>query len=129
MQTVAETLLFIKQTEKLFPLLLKLLKRITGVSDETFGNDLLQSMEEALGHARGEDNGTILHKVDIEAIDGKAIRSKLRLTQEQMHKCVRVPQMGVGGGQPSGAALLPIGREILSIFINLRRPSLVSNIF
>lgn len=49
-----------------------------------FGNELIQSMQEALGHARGEDNGAILHKVDIEAIDAKAIRSKIRLTQEQI---------------------------------------------
>ena len=47
----------------------------------TFGNDLIQSMQEALGHARGADNGTIVHAVDIENIDARAIRSKLRLTQ------------------------------------------------
>jgi len=75
----------------------------------TFGNELIQSMQEALGHARGENNGTILHKVDIEDIDAKAIRSKLRLTQEQMALMLGTSVSGYrkweqGARQPSGAA-------------------------
>jgi len=75
----------------------------------TFGNELIQSMQEALGHARGEDNGTVLYKVDIEDIDAKAIRSKLRLTQEQMALMLGTSVSGYrkweqGARQPSGAA-------------------------
>ena len=75
----------------------------------TFGNDLIQSMQEALGHARGADNGTIVHAVDIENIDARAIRSKLRLTQEQMALMLGTSVSGYrkweqGQRQPSGAA-------------------------
>lgn len=75
----------------------------------TFGNELIQSMQEALGHARGEENGTVVHAVDIENIDAKAIRSKLRLTQEQMALMLGTSVSGYrkweqGQRQPSGAA-------------------------
>jgi len=75
----------------------------------TFGNELIQSMQEALGHVRGEDNGTVLYKVGIEAIDAKAIRSKLRLTQEQMALMLGTSVSGYrkweqGAREPSGAA-------------------------
>jgi len=75
----------------------------------TFGNELIQSMQEALGHARGDDNGTIVHIVDIESIDAKAIRSKLGLTQEQMALMLGTSVSGYrkweqGARQPSGAA-------------------------
>lgn len=75
----------------------------------TFGNELIQSMQEALEHARGDDNGTIVHTVDIESIDAKAIRSKLRLTQEQMALMLGTSVSGYrkweqGQRQPSGAA-------------------------
>ena len=75
----------------------------------TFGNELIQSMLEALGHARGDDNGAIVHAVDIETIDAKAIRSKLRLTQEQMALMLGTSVSGYrkweqGQRQPSGAA-------------------------
>lgn len=75
----------------------------------TFGDELIQSMQEALGHARGDDNATIVHTVDIERIDAKAIRSKLRLTQEQMALMLGTSVSGYrkweqGQRQPSGAA-------------------------
>lgn len=75
----------------------------------TFGKDLIQSMQEALGHARGEENGTVLQAVDIENIDAKTIRVKLRLTQEQMALMLGTSLSGYrkweqGQRQPSGAA-------------------------
>ncbi len=75
----------------------------------TFGNELIQSMQEALGHARGDDNGTIVHAVDIENIDAKAIRAKLHLTQDQMALMLGTSVSGYrkweqGQRQPSGAA-------------------------
>lgn len=71
--------------------------------------ELIQSMQEALGHALGEENGTVVHAVDIENIDTKAIRSKLRLTQEQMALMLGTSVSGYrkweqGQRQPSGAA-------------------------
>ena len=66
-------------------------------------------MQKSLGHARWDDNGTIVHNVDIETIDAKAIRSKLRLTQEQMALMLGTSVSSYrkweqGQRQPSGAA-------------------------
>lgn len=50
-----------------------------------FGNDLIQSMGEALAHARGEKvPNVVVHQVDIETVDAKAIRKTLGLTQKDM---------------------------------------------
>jgi putative transcriptional regulator len=50
-----------------------------------FGDDLIGSMSEALAHAEGKDvPGLVEHKVSNDDIDPKAIRLKLRLTQEKM---------------------------------------------
>ncbi|MCC0051475.1 MAG: transcriptional regulator, partial [Rhodobiaceae bacterium] len=51
-----------------------------------FGKDLIQSMSEALAHARGENVGVIEHHVDIGTVDPKQVRARLSLTQEQMAK-------------------------------------------
>jgi putative transcriptional regulator len=49
------------------------------------GSDLIQSMSEALAHARGEKaSGVVVHEVDINTVDAKAVRQKLQLTQEHM---------------------------------------------
>jgi len=45
-----------------------------------FGDDLIQSMQEALSHARGQAPDTIMHKVELETIDAKAVRNRLGLT-------------------------------------------------
>lgn len=50
-----------------------------------FGNDLIQSMQEALAHVKGEGLA-IVH----EPIDPKAVRKRAKLTQEQM-----APLMGM----------------------------------
>lgn len=75
----------------------------------SFGNDLIQSMQDALGHARGEANGTRVHAVDIENIDAKAIRAKLGLTQDAMALMLGTSVSGYrkweqGQRRPSGAA-------------------------
>lgn len=50
-----------------------------------FGQDLIQSMSEALAHARGDTkSGVLVHEIDTETIDPKAIRLSLHLTQERM---------------------------------------------
>ncbi|HET7411536.1 MAG TPA: type II toxin-antitoxin system MqsA family antitoxin [Pararhizobium sp.] len=50
-----------------------------------FGDELIQSMSEALAHARGEEvSGTVVHDIDIDGIDPKSVRRHLRLTQGEM---------------------------------------------
>ncbi len=47
------------------------------------GEDLIQAMTEALGHAQGRDPaGMRVTAVDLETVDAKAIRQKLHLTQD-----------------------------------------------
>lgn len=75
-----------------------------------FGADLIQAMAEALSHAQGKDvPGVRLHSVDIGAVDAKAIRKKLDLTQDEMAAVLGTSPSGYkkweqGARQPSGAA-------------------------
>lgn len=49
------------------------------------GADLIQAMSEALAHAQSKDvPGSKVHTVDVGAMDPKAIRKKLDLTQAEM---------------------------------------------
>lgn len=62
----------------------------------TFGEDLIQSLEEAVAHAQG--NGTaILHT----PVTPRAVRKQVNLTQAQMasadgHESLRLSEMGAG---------------------------------
>lgn len=74
-----------------------------------FGNDLIQSMQEALGHARGEANGTVEHRVVADAPDPRYVRTQLKLTQDQMARVMGLSVSGYrkweqGQRQPGGAA-------------------------
>jgi len=74
-----------------------------------FGNDLLEAMTEALAHAEGQKSGVTVHNIDIDAVDVKAIRKTLGLTQEQMALTLGTSVSGYrkweqGERQPSGAA-------------------------
>lgn len=75
----------------------------------TFGQDLIESMQEALSHARGEKTGVLVHKVDVATVDAKGVRKKLKLTQEQMALMLGTSLSGYrkweqGARSPSGAA-------------------------
>jgi putative transcriptional regulator len=76
----------------------------------TFGDALAEAMTEALAHAAGTPlEGTRVHEVDADAVDPKAIRRHLRLTQEQMAHFLGTSLSGYrkweqGQRQPSGAA-------------------------
>lgn len=60
-----------------------------------FGDDLIQGMKEALAHTRGEDvPGTVVHEVDVDNIDPRAIRDTLQLTQEEMARLLGVSVSG-----------------------------------
>ncbi|KIP98089.1 XRE family transcriptional regulator [Agrobacterium tumefaciens] len=75
-----------------------------------FGEDLIQAMTEALGHAQGRDpTGMRVTTVDLETVDAKAIRQKLHLTQDEMATFLGTSPSGYkkweqGVRQPSGAA-------------------------
>ena len=70
----------------------------------TFGEDLIQSLGEAIAHAKG--NGpAILHT----PVTPRAVRKQVNLTQAQMaiadgHESLRLPEMGAGNaaGQRPG---------------------------
>jgi putative transcriptional regulator len=75
-----------------------------------FGEDLIQGMKEALAHAEGKDvPGMLIHHVDVEKVDAKAVRSKLKLTQDRMAMLLGTSTSGYrkweqGQRVPSGAA-------------------------
>ncbi len=78
-----------------------------------FGTELIEAMQEALAHAqahsKGEDVNIVIHNVDVETVDAKAVRSKLKLTQEQMALMLGTSVSGYrkweqGQRQPGGAA-------------------------
>ena len=74
------------------------------------GQDIIAGLKEALAHARGEDvPGMRVHRIEVPEVDTKAIRKKLRLTQEQMALALGTSPSGYrkweqGQRQPSGAA-------------------------
>ena len=73
-----------------------------------FGDDLIQSMNEALAHARGGGEATV-HQVDTGGADPREIRNSLKLTQTQMALLLGASLSGYrkweqGQREPSGAA-------------------------
>jgi putative transcriptional regulator len=74
------------------------------------GKDIIEGLRQALAHAQGEDvPGMRIHHVDVAKVDTKAVRKKLRLTQEQMALALGTSPSGYrkweqGQRQPSGAA-------------------------
>lgn len=74
-----------------------------------FGDELIQGLKEALAHAKGEDVPGIIHHVDVETVDAKAVRVKLKLTQDRMATLLGTSTSGYrkweqGQRVPSGAA-------------------------
>jgi len=75
-----------------------------------FGDELIQGMKEALAHAEGKDvPGMRIHHVDVEKVDAKAVRRKLKLTQDRMAMLLGTSTSGYrkweqGQRVPSGAA-------------------------
>jgi len=83
------------------------------------GDDILEGMEEMLAHVNGKPIGAVLHHVDIESVDPKAIRRRLKITQTKMAALLGVSVSGYrkweqGQARPSGAArtlLMVMDRE------------------
>ena len=75
-----------------------------------FGRELLQAMSEAWAHIEGKEvPGAIVHPVAIDEIDAKAVRQRLKLTQDQMARFLGTSSSGYkkweqGQRQPGGAA-------------------------
>jgi putative transcriptional regulator len=73
-----------------------------------FGDDLIAAMGEALEHARGKRKAKV-HKIAVKPLDVRAIRTSLKLTQDQMSELLGVSLSGYrkweqGQRQPQGAA-------------------------
>lgn len=73
------------------------------------GKNLIKGLEQALAHARGENDNVIVHNIELDKIDIKAIRKSLKLTQEELAFMMGVSASGLrkweqGQRQPRGAA-------------------------
>jgi putative transcriptional regulator len=55
----------------------------------TFGQELIASMEEAAAHARGEKSAARVHRIDVP--DVRAIRESLGLSQQAFAMAYRIP--------------------------------------
>ena len=76
---------------------------------KNIGNELIQSMQEALAHARGEKVGVRLHKIE-PAVRVKRVREKIGMTQMTFAEVLGVSVSGLrkweqGQRRPHGAAL------------------------
>ena len=74
------------------------------------GDELLQSIQEALDHARGREVAVRRTEVDTLAVEVKRIRKKVRLSQDAFAEVLGVSASGLrkweqGQRRPSGAAL------------------------
>src|ERR1700712_4065122 len=54
-----------------------------------FGEALIESLGDALAHARGEKSGVRLHMVEL--LDVRAIRRKLQMSQQAFAATYRIP--------------------------------------
>ena len=54
-----------------------------------FGSELIESLEDALAHAKGERSGVRVHTVEMP--DVRAIRRKLHLSQQAFADTYRIP--------------------------------------
>ncbi|MBU0724972.1 MAG: helix-turn-helix domain-containing protein [Alphaproteobacteria bacterium] len=73
------------------------------------GDELIQSMQEALDHSKGQRSGLRVTKVEIRPVDVVAIRKRLGLPQTDFAALLGVSVSGLrkweqGQRQPTGAA-------------------------
>jgi putative transcriptional regulator len=55
----------------------------------TFGQDLIASLTEAVGHAAGDASDVRLHVVEVP--DVRALREDLRMSQQEFSQAYRIP--------------------------------------
>lgn len=73
------------------------------------GDDILEGMQDMLAHLSGKDIGAVVHHVDVETVDPKAVRNQLKITQEKMATLLGISVSGYrkweqGQAKPNGAA-------------------------
>jgi len=56
-----------------------------------FGDDLIESLTEALAHVRGEPNAVRVTTIAVEIPDVRAIRRNLHMSQERFATTYRIP--------------------------------------
>jgi putative transcriptional regulator len=56
---------------------------------KTFGQELIESMNEALDHAMGKETGARVHTIEVP--DVRAIREALGLSQQEFARTYRIP--------------------------------------
>jgi putative transcriptional regulator len=54
-----------------------------------FGAELIESLTDALAHAKGEKSGVRIHTVEVP--DVRAIRRKLHMSQQEFAEAYRIP--------------------------------------
>jgi putative transcriptional regulator len=62
-----------------------------------FGDDLIAALGQALAHVRGDDSGIgAVHRIEVarEAVDVKAVRKRVGLTQDAMARVLDVSRSG-----------------------------------
>lgn len=55
----------------------------------TFGQELIASLEEAVGHAGGKAAAVREHRIEV--ADARAIRERLRMSQQEFARAYRIP--------------------------------------
>jgi putative transcriptional regulator len=56
---------------------------------KNFGDDLIESLNEAVAHARGDKTGARVRVVEVP--DAKAIRERLGMSQQEFARAYRIP--------------------------------------
>ncbi len=82
-----------------------------------FGKELIESLTDAVAHARGERSGVRVHPVEVP--DVRAIRRKLRMSQHEFSATYRIPLPTLKNWEqgrrhpdaPAAAYLLAIARR------------------
>jgi putative transcriptional regulator len=82
-----------------------------------FGNELIESLTDAVAHARSEPSGVRLRTVEVP--DVRAIRRKLRMSQQEFSAAYRIPLSTLKNWEqgrrhpdaPAAAHLLAIARR------------------
>lgn len=56
---------------------------------KNFGDELIESLNEAVAHARGGKTGARVHVIEVP--DAKAIRERLGMSQQEFARAYRIP--------------------------------------
>jgi putative transcriptional regulator len=86
-------------------------------------NSIRKGLEEALAHAKGEDVGARLHKVDVPEPDVAAIRARSGLSQAEFARSIGVA-VGTVRGWEQGRRR-PEGPARVLLALIQKRPSIV----